>query len=107
MVDVIAEGNDGQIVVQDNVAQMLQPHEARLNITWSGTNGDLPDPVPFDAAEARIKEWATEAVTNGSVPGITADEAVNFGDFIVDRFPATDDRPFNALFLRPKTPFGG
>ena len=28
-------------------------------------------------------------------------------DFVVDRFPATEEIPHARLFLRPKTPFGG
>ena len=83
----------------------IETTEARLNVTWKGTNGDLLDPVPYDATDAELKTWATEAVGGGSIPGITADETVNFDDFIVDRFEASEDLP-NRLFLRPKTPFG-
>jgi hypothetical protein len=85
---------------------MLAPHQARLNITWQGGNGDLPDPVPYDSGDGDVKTWAAEAIRNGDVPGIPADGAVNFGDFKVDRFPANDEVPYNRLFLRPKTPFG-
>lgn len=79
---------------------------ARLNITWSGSNGDLPDPVPYDAADADLKRMATEAITNGDVPGIPADAGVNLQDFIVDRYAAKDDVPYARVFIRPKTPFG-
>lgn len=79
--------------------------EARLNVTWNGKNGDLPDPVPYDAGDGDIKAWAAEAIRNGDIPGIDVDPNVNFGDFIVDRFGAHEDLP-NRLFLRPKTPFG-
>jgi hypothetical protein len=68
-------------------------------------NGDLPDPVNFDATDADIKTWATEAVRNGDVPGIDADPNVDFTDFVVDRFVAKDDKG-NRLFLRPKAAFG-
>ncbi|GAG09140.1 unnamed protein product, partial [marine sediment metagenome] len=44
--------------------------QARFNITYGGENGDLADPVFFDAADGDVKEWATEAVRNGSVAGI-------------------------------------
>ena len=77
---------------------------ARLNITAGGANGELPDMVSFDATDADIKAWATEAVRNGDVPGIPA-QAVNFQDYVVDRFSATNDLPARA-FLRPKTAFG-
>lgn len=79
---------------------------ARLNITWSGGNGDLPDPILYDATDAEITTWATEAVRNGSVPGIPADANVNFTGFVVDRFPGTPDAPDNKVFLRPKTAYG-
>ena len=45
---------------------------ARLNITWNGQNGDLPDPVSWHASDKEILRWAAEAVRSGSVPGITA-----------------------------------
>lgn len=80
---------------------------ATLNITWNGQNGDLPDLVNYDAADGDIKQWATEAVRNGGVPGIAADPNANFMDFVVDRFPSTEQIAVNRLMLRPKTPFGG
>lgn len=80
------------------------PGEAVLNITHAGQNGDLPTPIPFDSSDADIRRWATEAV-QGGMPGITADAAVNFQDFVVERFGATAGLP-NRVCLRPKTPFG-
>lgn len=79
--------------------------QARVNITYAGQNGDLPDPVFFDATDGDIKTWVTEAVTNGSVPGIMAGDA-DFTDFVVDRFAANEQREFNLIQVRPKTPFG-
>jgi len=79
--------------------------DALLNITVNGQNGDLRDPVSFDATDADVKAWATETVRNGGVPGINADPNVDFHDFVVDRFAAKDDLPAR-LMLRPKTPFG-
>lgn len=93
-------------IVQDNAGQLLRADQARLNITWAGNNGDLPDPVPFDGADGDIKQMAAEAVRGGDILGIGADAGVNFNDFIVDRFQATEEVPYNRLFLRPKTPFG-
>lgn len=84
---------------------LFQQGMAQLNITWAGANGDLPDPVAYDTPLADIKRIATEAVRDG-IPGIPADAAADFGDFIVDRFPSTEDVPNNRLMLRPKTPFG-
>jgi hypothetical protein len=80
--------------------------EARVNITWAGQNGELPDPAAFDASDAEVRAWAAEAIRTGAVAGITADPRVNLADFVVDRFPASADIPMNRLFIRPKTPFG-
>jgi len=85
---------------------ILEPGQARLNITWARQNGDLPDPVNFDSTDQNIRDWATEAVRNGSVPGIVADPQVDFTDFIVDRFAATETRNYSVVQLRPKTAFG-
>ena len=80
--------------------------QARVNITHGGNNGDLPDPVSFDATDADVKAWVTEAVRGGGIPGIPANPNANFADFVVDRFAATGDLP-NRISVRPKTPFGG
>jgi hypothetical protein len=79
---------------------------ARLNVTWAGSNGDLPDPVPYDASDQLLKAMATEAICGGDIPGIPADRRVNLTDFVVDRFPATNEVPQHRIFIRPKTPFG-
>ncbi len=86
---------------------MLHENEARLNITWAGQNGDLPDAVAYDSTDADVRQWVTEAVRHGDVPGIAADPAADFSDFVVDRFAANDTRPYNLIQVRPKTPFGG
>ena len=78
---------------------------AKLNITWAGSNGDLPDPVPYDASDDDIKQMAAEAVMSG-VPGIEQSDSVDFTDFVVDRFPASDEIDYARIFIRPKTPFG-
>jgi hypothetical protein len=84
----------------------MEANEARLNITWNGQNGDLPDSVSYDAGDGDVRAWATEAVRNGGVPNIPADPNADFRDFVVDRFASTADTPYNRIFLRPKTPFG-
>ena len=92
---------------EDNVIQnVIQNDQAKVNITWAGQNGDLPDPVAFDATNGDILQWVTEAVRGGNVPGIQADPNADFTDFVVDRFNANNDRPYAAVFVRPKTPFG-
>lgn len=84
----------------------MEQNEARLNITFAGQNGDFPDPVPFDASDAEILRWSTEGVRSGGVPGVDLNATAEFTDFIVDRFSASEDHPFNRLMVRPKTPFG-
>jgi hypothetical protein len=83
----------------------MEDFEARVNVTWKGQNADLPDPVNFDSKDDDVKQWVTEAVRNG-IPGITADLGASFNDFVVDRFPPNEARPYNLIQLRPKTPFG-
>lgn len=79
--------------------------EAKLNITYDGSNGDLPDFVSYDLPDSDIRMMATEAVASGSVPGIAA-QAADFSDFVVERFPASEARAFPLISIRPKTPFG-
>lgn len=81
------------------------PH-AQVNITWKGQNGDLPDPVDFDASDAQILAWVTEALVTGGVPGIASDAEADLTHFVVDRFIPTTDVAVHRLFVRPKTPFG-
>lgn len=90
----------------ENAIEVLPPNEARINITFAGANGDMPQPVPRDATDADIKAWVQECVRAGGIPGIAADPNANFNDFVVDRFPPTDVRPWSLLAVRPKTPFG-
>ena len=78
---------------------------ARLNITINGENGDYPDPVSFETTDGDIKQIATEAIATGYIPGITATDNLNLTDFVIDRFPATNELP-PRLMVRPKTPFG-
>lgn len=87
------------------IVRAVQPHEARVNVTYAGQNGDLPDPVSFDATDGDIKQWLTEAIAHGGIPGIP-EGAADLRDFVVDRFGATETRPYNLLQVRPKTPFG-
>ncbi len=86
--------------------RVIRDDEARVNVTYTGSNGDLPDPVSFDATDGDIKQWVTEAVRGGGVPGIPATRTANFTDFVVDRFGPTEARPYNLISIRPKTPFG-
>lgn len=83
----------------------MEAYEARVNVTYQGQNGDLPDPVNYDAPADQILQWVTEAVRGGTVPGIPADANATFTDFVVDKFTASADLP-NRIMIRPKTPFG-
>lgn len=84
----------------------MEANEARVNVTWNGENGELPDPVFFDSTDTDIRGMVTEAVRSGGVPGIPADANADFQDFVLSRFPANEARPYNLIVVRPKTPFG-
>jgi len=86
---------------------MIEAHEARVNITWAGQNGDLPDPVRYDAGDGDVRGWVAEAIRGGSVPGIPADAGIDLTNHIVEKYPANDARPYNLIQVRPKTAFGG
>lgn len=86
--------------------QLIHSNEARVNVTYGGQNGDLLEAVLFEASDRDLRAWVTEAVRNGSIPGIRATRGATFHDFVVDRFRATRTRPYNLIQLRPKTPFG-
>lgn len=85
---------------------VVDPTMAKLNITYNGQQGDLPDLVSYDSTDGDIKQIATESVRGGDIPGIDAAPEADFTDFVVDRFPSHEDVPFNRLSLRPKTAFG-
>jgi hypothetical protein len=87
----------------------IEENEALVNVTWAGQNGDLRDPVAYDATDGDVRQWVTEAVRGGGIPGIDADPNANFTDYIVQRFPAKgdgDEAKPNRIMVRPKTPFG-
>lgn len=90
----------------NQIATVIPATHAKFNITYRRQNGDLPDPVSFDLTDTELRRIATEAVRAGHVPGLAADTYPAFTDFVVDRFPATEDMPYNRLMIRPKTPFG-
>jgi len=88
------------------IVETLPDGMAKLNITYGGQQGDLPDAVSFDSSDEDLKRGATEAVRAGDVPGIDAHQNAEFTDFVIDRYEACAGVPFNRLSLRPKTPFG-
>ncbi len=85
---------------------MIGTNEARVNVTYAGQNGELPDPVSFDATDGDIKMWVAETIRGGGVAGIPAAQNADFTDFVVDRFEANEARPYRLIQVRPKTPFG-
>jgi hypothetical protein len=98
---------DAQQAIQQVPAQgWINPGEARVNITYAGQNGDLPDPVSYDLADGDVKAMVAEALRTGGVPGIPAQADPDLNDFVVDRFVANETRPWAMLQIRPKTPFG-
>ena len=85
----------------------INENEARVNVTFGGANGDLPDPVSFDSTDANVKAMVGEALRTGGIPGLQADPDADLSDYVVDRFRANEARPYNLVQMRPKTPFGG
>jgi hypothetical protein len=82
--------------------------EARLNLTWAGFNGDLQDPVNYDASDEDIRRFAAEALVYG-IPGIPAQPHVrpdDMRDMVVQRFESQGDLG-PKIIVRPKVPFGG
>ena len=60
----------------------IAANEAIVNVTWAGNNGDLRDPVSFDATDEEIRTWVTEAVRTGGVANIPLDPNADFTDFV-------------------------
>lgn len=80
---------------------------AKLNVTYRGGNGDLPEGVDYDIPDATILQIAKESIQDGHIPGIEADPIVSLDGFEVVRFPADDGSNLgDRIFVRPKTPFG-
>lgn len=85
---------------------VIGANEAVVNVTVNGQQGDLPDPVSWDANDGDIRQWVTEALRTGGVPGIPATN-VNLADYVIERLAAKEGlRPNNQLLLRPKVAFG-
>ena len=78
---------------------------AVLTVALDGELGESPDLIPYDAPDADIIRWATEAISGGTIPGIDAQE-VNLTNFKVRRLDAKDGLP-DRVFVRPKTEVGG
>jgi hypothetical protein len=100
------EDGDGAVEqIMDAVNVAPQDNEAVLEITYQGQQGTLTDPVPWDAADGDLKQWATEALQAGGIPGLDATPNADFTDFVVHKFDAKDGLP-NRIVIRPKTEYG-
>lgn len=84
----------------------MNENEARVGVTYSGEYGELPDPVNFQSTDGDVRGWVTEALRTGGIPGIGAQPNADLTDFMIERFTANATRPWNAISVRPKTPFG-
>ena len=80
--------------------------QARVNVTYNGRNGDLPDAVSFDLSDDIVRRIVAEALRTGGIPGIPADENPDLDGFVIDRFAADEATPFNRACVRPKATFG-
>ncbi len=88
------------------VGGFVNPTEAKVNLTWSGQNYDLSDPVPYDISEATLKAALSEIIRSGG-DGIPADQDVAMlANYVVMRHEPTATRPYRLISIRPKTEFG-
>ena len=90
---------------QIEVVNAVNEYEAKLNITFMSQNGDLNDPVSWDARDADLFAFAGEAIRNGNVRGIDQRAEVDFDGYMVERVEAKDGLP-RRLMIRPKMTFG-
>ncbi len=82
------------------------PNEALVNLTWAGSNYDIPDPVSVDITDDGIKAMLGEVIQAGSY-GISSDQDVaQLRNFMVERDPPNQTHPYNRIVVRPKTSFG-
>lgn len=84
---------------------MLQGHEARLEVTWQGEHGTVDGAIPFDWTDDVILATVQEALQGGDVQGITT-QGGDIGDFVVERFTANNEVPYNRIMVRPKVTLG-
>ena len=90
----------------NELVHVIGENEARVNVTYAGQNNELPQPVFFQSSDGDVKTWITEALRAGSIPGLGVHANVDLRDYVVDRYPPTDGRPYNLIQVRPKTAYG-
>ena len=81
---------------------VVREPNARLNVTINGQNGDLPDPVSFDATEGDIRQVAAEAIQTGYIPGIDADPNVDLTDPNLGAADIGDDTAERVHRIQPR-----
>lgn len=79
--------------------------EARLKVTWNGSDGDYKDTIDFDLEDATVLSIAEEGIRSGYMEGVPQDENASLTDFVVDRMRETTSLPA-IILVRPKTPYG-
>lgn len=77
--------------------------QVTLEVTWNGQQGELPEPVPWEATELELKGMAWQALAEGRVRGVAADPSVDLEGFVVDWI---EEDGMRRIAVRPKTPFG-
>lgn len=88
------------------LATVISDEEARVTVTHNGQTVDLPDLVAYNLPDENIKFMVQEVFRTGGIRGLAADPQVNFDDYVVERCPAIEARPYNLIALRPKVIFG-
>ncbi len=91
----------------DAIARVIERNQALVNITHKRKNGEMADPVSYDATDGDIRGWVSESIRHGYIRGIDADPTVNLTDYVIERFPIEAGvRDHNLIMVRPKTEFG-
>ena len=91
----------------DALVRVIQPHQARVEVTYKRQHGELPDAVTFDSTDGDIRGWLTEALRTGGIPGIEADPMANLTDYVIEKFDAVPGvRDHKMIQARPKVEFG-
>ncbi len=89
------------------IARVIEAHQALVNITHKRKNGEMQDPVSYDATDGDIRGWVAESIRHGSIRGIDADPNVDLRDYVIERYPIEAGvREHNLIMVRPKTEFG-
>jgi hypothetical protein len=89
-----------------NQVLAIPNEEARVTVTHQGQTLDLPDTVAYNLPDTNIKFMVQEVFRTGGIPNFATDPQANFDDYVVERCPAIEARPYNLITVRPKVTFG-